>query len=99
MVERNNGYLETSFLPGRSFASPADFNAQLGEWLAGTANVRTVRSIEGRPDDLLAADLPAMIPLPLVAPLMGLSQRVRLGRYYYVRVEEGGPALRRSRRF
>jgi transposase len=29
MVERNNGYLETSFLPGRSFASPADFNAQL----------------------------------------------------------------------
>ena len=29
IVERANGYLETSFLPGRSFASPADFNAQL----------------------------------------------------------------------
>ena len=29
MVERNNGYFETSFLPGRSFASPADFNTQL----------------------------------------------------------------------
>jgi transposase len=29
LVERANGYLETSFLPGRSFASPADFNAQL----------------------------------------------------------------------
>ena len=33
LVERANGYLETSFLPGRAFASPADFNAQLAEWL------------------------------------------------------------------
>jgi hypothetical protein len=30
IAERNNDYLETSFLPGRSFGSPADFNAQLG---------------------------------------------------------------------
>jgi transposase len=34
LVERANGYLETSFLPGRTFSSPADFNAQLGDWLA-----------------------------------------------------------------
>jgi transposase len=87
MVERNNGYFETSFLPGRSFASPADFNAQLGEWLAGTANARTVRSIQGRPADLLQTDLAAMIPLPPVAPATGLSQRVRLARDYYVRVD------------
>lgn len=33
MTERNNGFLETSFLPGRSFASPADFNVQLSESL------------------------------------------------------------------
>jgi len=26
IVERANGYLETSFLPGRSFTSPADFD-------------------------------------------------------------------------
>ena len=26
MVERNNGFFETSFLPGRSFTSPTDFN-------------------------------------------------------------------------
>ena len=35
IVERANGYLETSFLPGRTFASPEDFNAQLSGWLPG----------------------------------------------------------------
>lgn len=30
MLERLHDYLERSFLPGRSFASPADFNHQLG---------------------------------------------------------------------
>src|SRR4029453_16147499 len=33
LVERANGYLEPSFLPGRVFSSPADFNAQLATWL------------------------------------------------------------------
>lgn len=33
IVERACGYLETSFLPGRTFADPADFNAQLKVWL------------------------------------------------------------------
>jgi hypothetical protein len=33
VVERHNGYLETSSLPGRRFSSPADFNEQLTEWL------------------------------------------------------------------
>ena len=87
MVERNNGYLETSFLPGRSFASPGDFNAQLGEWLEGTANARAVRSVHGRPADLLATDLAAMTALPPAAPATGLSWRVRLARDYYVRVD------------
>jgi transposase len=34
LVERANGYLETSFLPGRRFGGVADFNAQLTAWLA-----------------------------------------------------------------
>ena len=33
LVERANGYLETSFLPGRIFTGPHDFNAQLEDWL------------------------------------------------------------------
>jgi transposase len=86
MVERSNGYLETSFLPGRQFTSPADFNQQLAGWL-DRANSRTVRSIQGRPVDLLETDYLSMIPLPPVEPPIGLSQRVRLGRDYYVRVD------------
>lgn len=86
MVERTNQFLETSFLPGRMFTSPADFNAQLGDWLA-RANTRTVRSIQGRPVDLLSTDYAAMLPLPPVDPPTGLNNRIRLGRDYYVRVD------------
>lgn len=86
MVERANGFLETSFLPGRAFRSPADFNAQLADWLA-RANTRTVRSIQSRPVDLLETDYLSMIPLPPVDPPIGLNNRIRLGRDYYVRVD------------
>ncbi|WP_409496652.1 IS21 family transposase [Amycolatopsis sp. cmx-11-12] len=86
MVERNNGFLETSFLPGRIFTSPADFNIQLGEWLT-RANARTVRALQGRPVDLLETDYLSMLPLPPVAPPIGLNNRIRLGRDYYVRVD------------
>ncbi|WP_239396009.1 IS21 family transposase [Frankia sp. CiP3] len=86
LVERTNGYLETSFLPGRRFASPTDFNDQLTDWLV-RANSRTVRSIGGRPVDLLPTDRAAMLPLPPVAPRVGLTSRVRLGRDYYIRLD------------
>ena len=87
IVERGNGYLETSFLPGRAFASPADFNTQLEGWLSTRANRRTVRSIRARPVEVLEADYAAMLPLPPVDPPVGLSFRVRLARDYYVRVD------------
>jgi transposase len=87
MVERNNGFFETSFLPGRTFTSPADFNTQLAEWLTVRANTRTVRAIAGRPVDLLDTEYAAMIPLPPLDPPIGLHHRVRLARDYYVRVD------------
>jgi len=85
IVERANGFLETSFLPGRCFTSPADFNTQLSQWLP-LANARTVRALKARPVDLVEVDRAAMLPLPPVAPVLGWSERVRLGRDYYVRV-------------
>jgi len=86
MVERNNRFFETSFLPGRVFGSPADFNTQFDTWLTGHANTRTVRSIRARPIDLLAEDLAGMTLLPPVPPATGICHRVRLARDYYVRV-------------
>jgi len=86
VVERRNGYFETSFMPGRDFTSPADFNAQFADWLA-IANARTVRTIKARPIDLLGADRAAMLPLPPVPPAVGWASRVRLGRDYYVRLD------------
>lgn len=86
LVERNNGFLETSFLPGRNFASPQDFNEQLVTWLA-RANARKVRSIHGRPVDMLETDYLSMLQLPPIAPLVGLTYRTRLARDYHVRVD------------
>jgi transposase len=45
LVERFHDYLERSWLPGRVFASPADFNAQLAGWIA-TVNTRWRRHLE-----------------------------------------------------
>jgi hypothetical protein len=87
VVERANQYLETSFLPGRTFTCPADFNAQLASWLSEVANQRTVRALAARPVDLLGADLAAMRPLPPMPPQTGWSSQTRLGRDYYVRLD------------
>ena len=84
-VERINGYFETSFLPGRRFESPADFNAQMGDWLP-KANSRTVRALKARPVDLLVVDAAAMLVLPPLSPPTGLRFTTRLPRDYYVRV-------------
>ncbi len=86
VVERRNGYFETSFMPGRSFASPADFNVQFGQWLQ-VANRRVVRTIKARPVDLIEHDRSRMLPLPPVPLHLGWRERVRLGRDYYVRLD------------
>jgi Helix-turn-helix domain of resolvase len=86
IVERRNGFSGTSFMPGRVFASPADFNAQFTGWLE-RANSRVVRTLRARPADLAGADRAAMLPLPAVPPQLGWCHRVRLGRDYYVRLD------------
>ena len=90
VVERRNGWFETSFMPGRSFRSPADFNAQFSDWLT-RANARVVRTIKAAPVDLVNADRAAMLPLPPVplhlGPSWGWRNKIRLGRDYYVRLD------------
>jgi transposase len=86
LLERVHGYLETSFLPGRSFTSPADFNAQLSEFFA-RANRRWRRALGCAPAERIAADKAAMLPLPPVAPATGWRVSLRLPRDYYVRLD------------
>jgi transposase len=86
LVERANGYLETSFLPGRSFGSPADFNAQLADWLV-LVNQRPRRVLGCAPADRIEADRAAMLPLPPVAPVTGWRASLRLPRDHYVRLD------------
>jgi transposase len=86
LVERANGYLETSFLPGRAFTGPVDFNAQLAEWLE-RANQRQHRRLGCRPVDRWDADRAAMLVLPPVAPVTGWRLSTRLPRDHYVRCD------------
>lgn len=85
LVERANGYLETSFLPGRRFASPQDFNGQLAGWLV-RANQRHHRRLGCRPVDRWPADRAAMVSLPAVPPQTGWRTSLRLPRDHYVRI-------------
>ena len=86
IVERRNGWFETSFMPGRSFSSPADFNEQFSDWLT-LANRRVVRTLRAAPTDLIDADLAGMLPLPPIPLHLGWRNRIRLGRDYYVRID------------
>jgi transposase len=86
LLERAHDWLERSFLPGRSFAGPADFNAQLAGWLA-TANTRTKRVLGCAPADRITADRAAMLTVPPVAPATGWRFSARLARDYYIRLD------------
>lgn len=86
LVERLHDYLERSFLPGRQFASPADFNTQLAGFLA-RANTRHHRVLGCAPADRIATDKAAMLALPPVPPVVGWRASTRLPRDHYVRLD------------
>lgn len=87
LVERGNGYYETSFLPGRTFEGAADFNTQLLSWTEQRANQRRHRALGCRPFERWETDRAAMLPLPPVAPVIGWRAETRLPRDHYVRLD------------
>ena len=86
IIERAHDYLERSFLPGRTFTGPADFNGQLQAWL-DVVNQRPRRALGCAPVDRMAADKAAMLGLPPVAPATGWRISGRLPRDFYVRLD------------
>jgi transposase len=86
LIERAHDYLERSFLPGRVFGSPADFNTQLQQWL-DLVNTRPRRALGCSPAERITADKQAMLALPPVAPATGWRFSARLARDHYVRLD------------
>ena len=86
VVERTNGYLETSFLPGRRFVDVADFNRQLTTWLR-RANNRIHATTKVRPAEAVFEDRGAMLCFPPVLPDTTMGFSLRLPRDPYVRVD------------
>jgi transposase len=86
LIERVHDHLERSFLPGRRFASPAEFNTQLAAWLA-VVNTRPRRALGCAPTDRIAADKAAMLALPPVPPTTGWRASTLLARDHYVRLD------------
>ncbi len=86
LLERAHDWLERSFLPGREFSGPADFNAQLAGWLA-VANTRRKRVLGCAPADRIGADRAAMLALPPVPPVTGWRRSAVLPRDHYIRLD------------
>ena len=86
VVERTNGYFETSFLPGRRFEDVGDFNRQLTGWLV-RANHRIHATTKVRPSEAIWEDRGAMLAFPPVLPDTALRFRIRLPRDHYVALD------------
>jgi len=87
VVERLQGYLETSFEPGRSFAGELDYQHQLDRWFDERANLRFHRTLRCRPIDRLAEELTLMRPPPERVPDVDRRLVTRVPPDPYVRVD------------
>ena len=86
LIERATTTWSARSCPAATSPSPADFNAQLQQWLA-VVNTRTRRALGCAPADRIAADRAAMLALPPVAPATGWRASARLARDHYVRLD------------
>ena len=92
VVERLQGYAETNFEPGRSFANELDFQDQLDGWFA-RVNARMHKTLRERPVDRLAGELTAMAPLPGEMPDSARRWVTRVAPDPHVRVDTNDYSL------
>lgn len=85
-VERTIGYLETSFLPLRSFADLDDLQAQADTWLNEVAAQRHLRRLGARVAEAWAVERGFLAALPDPLPATNLRLETRVGRDAFVRV-------------
>jgi hypothetical protein len=93
VVERLQGYLETSFEPGRRFVNEHDFQDQLDGWFKQRANRRLHRTLRRRPVELLGEEREVMRPLPASAPDTARRWVLRVPPDPHVRVDTNDYSL------
>ena len=67
-IERPFAWIETNFLPGRTFTSFDDLNAQALRWCKEVANVKPKRSLGMAPEAAYVMEKPYLRALPSVLP-------------------------------
>jgi len=67
-IERPFFYIQTNFLPGRTFADFDELNAQALCWCVEVANAKPKRDLGGSPEDAYRQELPHLRALPAVLP-------------------------------
>jgi transposase len=93
VVERLQGFVETSFEPGRAFVGELDYQDQLDRWFSERANLRFHRTLRCRPSDRLAEELMLMRPLPERMPDVDRRLVTRVPPDPYVRVDSNDYSL------
>jgi transposase len=93
MIERLQGYMETSFEPGRSFANELDFQDQLDRWFDKRANLRLHRTLRERPLDRRERERDALRALPAPAPNLDRRIVLRVPPQPYVHVDRNDYSL------
>jgi transposase len=91
--ERLQGFMETSFEPGRSFVNELDFQDQLDRWFDERANVRLHRTLRERPVDRLARERVSMRSLPEPGPDLDRRIVLRVAPQPYVHVDRNDYSL------
>jgi len=85
-IERMVEYLQTSWLPLRSFTDLADMQQQADVWTRLSADARHVRRLNGSVRDALGVELEALRPLPASWPDVDQRLEVRASSDAFVRV-------------
>ena len=85
-VERTIGYLETSFLPLRSFEGLADLQAQHDDWAAATAYRRYHRRVGAKVGDAWRVEQGFLAPLPNPLPDTHRHTEVRVTKDGFCRI-------------
>ena len=92
LIERTQAYMEHSFLLGRTFTSPEDFNAQLRAWLY-SSNTQQRKPPKLSPAELINVDKQAMLRLPPVPPPIGWHLSLEVGSHPFLRFDSNDYSL------